>query len=261
MICQGLKFLAGLRLCLFSMCPLEGSGGPKHRKGFSLSPSGDNLHSSLLIIFHWSTCYMQAGSGMFISEYLTSKIIKYYKRTLHEYTFTETESTLYKDCILCSRVLLHTHIHTHPLVGPFYAFFMHFWSREGHETVGGKIKWAKERNQSFFFQLVWNNPELLLNAYPSIHSFIQESPIRCYIWQCVEQRNSYRELIIKKVMLSHIIQRTTQEYTQLAAMCHKNLPLWHMDFFWRPMRMNTLPGPTEPMTFYLKGDDQPQEAT
>lgn len=52
MICQGLKFLAGLRLCLFSMCPLEGSGGPKHRKGFSLSPSGDNLHSSLLIIFH-----------------------------------------------------------------------------------------------------------------------------------------------------------------------------------------------------------------
>lgn len=27
------------------------------------------------------------------------------------------------------------------------------------------------------------------------------------------------------------------------------------------MRMNTLPGPTEPITFYLKGDDQPPEAT
>lgn len=76
----------------------------------------------------------------------------------------------------------------------------------------------------------------------------------------MEQRNSYKELIIKKVMLNHIIQkRTTQEYTQLAAMCHKNLLLWHMDFFW--MRMNTLPGPTEPITFYLKGDDQPPEAT
>lgn len=87
MIFQGLNFLAGLRLCLFSMCPLEGSGGPKHRKGFSFSASGDNLHSSLLIIFHWSTCCMQAGSGMFISEYLTSKSIKYYKRTLDEAYF------------------------------------------------------------------------------------------------------------------------------------------------------------------------------
>ena len=87
MIFQGLNFLAGLRLCLFSMCPLEGSGGPKHRKGFSFSASGDNLHSSLLMIFQWSTCCMQAGSGMFISEYLTSKSIKYYKRTLDEAYF------------------------------------------------------------------------------------------------------------------------------------------------------------------------------
>ena len=90
-----------------------------------------------------------------------------------KYTFTETESRLYEDCILCLCVLVHTYIHTHTLVGPFYAFFMHFWSREGHETVGGKIKWAKAKKSKFFLSVGLKQSRVItecLFIHPFIHS-------------------------------------------------------------------------------------------
>lgn len=59
------------------MCPLEGSGDLKHRISVSLVLSGDNPHSSPFPISHRPAFCKLAGSGMFISEYLTSKIIKY----------------------------------------------------------------------------------------------------------------------------------------------------------------------------------------
>lgn len=70
-------------------------------------------------------------------------------------------------------VLVHTYIHTHPLVGPFYAFFMHFWSREGHETVGGKIKWAKAKKSKFFLSVGLKQSRVItecLFIHPFIHS-------------------------------------------------------------------------------------------
>lgn len=117
----------------------------------SVSSSGDNLHSSPFTISRCSAFCKQAGSAMFISEYLTSKIIKYEKRTLHGAYFYRDwkERTLYEDCYFMF-VYITSHTHTYPSWS-FLCIFMHFGIENGVKHLGGKIRWVKTKKSKFFF--------------------------------------------------------------------------------------------------------------